>query len=134
MLLALNPKASQIRRSNLYFKLLDPALRFPSQELMKLTQKAEELDAELTSMETQITLAIAHLKNNSPAEALVALGRVSDCKWAKVRPAWRIIAANVFKQNGDTEKFLILSRGIKADELNRAERESLQLLFNFKLS
>ena len=102
---------------------------------MKLTQKAKGLDAELTSMETQITLAIAHLKNNSPAEALVALGRVSEWrKWAKVRPAWRIIAANVFKQNGDTEKFLILSRGIKADELNRAERESLQLLFNFKLS
>ena len=135
LLLALNPNASQIRRSNLYFKLLDPNLIFPSQELMKLTQKAKELDAELTSMETQITLAIAHLKNNSPAEALVALGRVSDWrKWAKVRPAWRIIAANVFKQNGDTEKFLILSRGIKADELNRAERESLQLLFNFKLS
>ena len=135
LLLALNPNASQIRRSNLYFKLLDPDLIFPSQELMKLTQKAKELDAELTSMETQITLAIAHLKNNSPAEALVALGRVSDWrKWAKVRPAWRIIAANVFKQNGDTEKFLILSRGIKANELNRAERESLQLLFNFKLS
>ena len=64
MLLALNPNASQIRRTNLYFKLLDPTLRFPSQELMKLTEKARKLDTELTSMETQITLALAHLKNN----------------------------------------------------------------------
>ena len=46
---------------------------------MKLTQKAKELDAELTSMETQITLAIAHLKNNS--------GRSSRCPWKSFRLA-----------------------------------------------
>ena len=133
-LITLNPNASQIRRSNLYFKLLDPSLQFPSQNLLKLTEKASTLNTQFSSIETQITLALAHLKNNSPSKALVALGKVSDWrKWEKVRPAWRIIAAQVFKTNGDTEKFLILSQGVTANELNRAERESLQLLFNFKI-
>jgi hypothetical protein len=133
-LLALNPDATQIQRSNLYLKLLNPDLIFPSQELIKLTEKAKEYDSEISTLESKITLALAHLKNNSAGDALVALGKVKDWrKWESVRSAWKIIAAHVFKINGDTEKFLILSQGVKANELNRAERESLQLLFNFKI-
>ena len=40
LLLALNPNASQIRRSNLYFKLLDPNSSFPSQELHEINAKS----------------------------------------------------------------------------------------------
>ena len=134
ILLSINPDATKIRRSNLYFRLLDPALAFPSQEQIQLTEEAKKYDLQFSTMESRITLALAYLKNNSAADALVALGKVNNWReWEKVRPAWRIIAAQVFKQNGDTEKFLILSRGIKVDELNRAERESLQAIFNFKI-
>ena len=84
LLLSLNPNASQIRRSNLYLKLLDPNLTFPSQELIELTLKARQFDLEFSSVESQITLALAHLKNSSPADALVALGKISDWrKWEK---------------------------------------------------
>ena len=133
-LLALNPDATQIQRSNLYLKLLNPDLIFPSQELIKLTEKAKEYDSDFSTLESKITLALAHLKNNSAGDALVALGKVNDWrKWESVRSAWKIIAAHVFKINGDTEKFLILNQGVKANELNRAERESLEQLFNFKI-
>ena len=134
ILLSLNPEATQIKRSNLYLKLLNPKLTFPSQKLIELTEKAQAYDSELSTLESKITLALAHIKNNSAGDALVALGKVNDWrKWESVRSAWKIIAAHVFKINGDTEKFLILSQGVKANELNRAERESLQLLFNFKI-
>ncbi|NCV19949.1 MAG: hypothetical protein EBW42_14625, partial [Rhodobacterales bacterium] len=104
------------------------------QELIKLTEKAKEYDSDFSTLESKITLALAHLKNNSAGDALVALGKVNDWrKWESVRSAWKIIAAHVFKINGDTEKFLILNQGVKANELNRAERESLEQLFNFKI-
>ena len=134
ILLSLNPDAKQIKRSNLYFKLLSPELVFPSQELIKLIEKAEKYDSEFSTMETKITLALAHLKNNSAGDALVALGKVNEWrKWESVRSAWKVIAAHIFKINGDTEKFLILSQSIQPNQLNRAEKESLQLLFNFKI-
>ena len=92
-----------------------------------------EYDSEFSTLESQITLALAHLKNNSAGDALVALGKLNNWrKWASVRAAWKIIAAQVFKLNGDTEKFLILSKGINTKELNRAE-ESPATAFNFKI-
>ena len=85
-------------------------------------------------MESKITLALAHLKNNSAGDALVALGKVNEWrKWESVRSAWKVLASHIFKLNGDTEKFLILSQCIQPNQLNRAEKESLQLLFNFKI-
>ena len=133
-MLSLNPEATQIKRSNLYLKLLSPQLTFPSQKLIELTKKAQVYDSDFSTLESKITLALAHLKNNSAGDALVALGKVNEWrKWESVRPAWKIIAAHVFKINGDTEKFLILSQDVKSNELNRAEKESLQTLFNFKV-
>ena len=85
-------------------------------------------------METQITLALAYLKSNSPSEALVALGKVNDWrKWEKARSPWKLIASQVFKLNGDTEKFLILQQKVQLNELNQAEKESLEQIFNIKL-
>ena len=134
ILLQTSPHAPQIQRSNLYFKLLDPGLRFPSQKLIELTNQAKSLDTFASTMETQITLALAYLKSNSPSEALVALGKVNDWrKWEKARSPWKLIASQVFKLNGDTEKFLILQQKVQLNELNKAEKESLEQIFNIKL-
>ena len=134
ILLQTSPNAPKIKRSNLYFNLLDPTLRFPSQRLIELTNQAKSLDTLASSMETQITLALAYLKSNSPSEALVALGKVNDWrKWENVRSPWKLIASQVFKLNGDTEKFLILQQKVQVNELNQAEKESLEQIFNIKL-
>ena len=134
ILLQTSPNAPHIQRSNLYFKLLDPGLRFPSQKLIELTNQAKSLDTFASTMETQITLALAYLKSNSPSEALVALGKVNDWrKWEKARSPWKLIASQVFKLNGDTEKFLILQQKVQLNELNQAEKESLEQIFNIKL-
>ena len=134
ILLQTSPNAPKIKRSNLYFNLLDPTLRFPSQRLIELTNQAKSLDTLASSMETQITLALAYLKSNSPSEALVALGKVNDWrKWENARSPWKLIASQVFKLNGDTEKFLILQQKVQVNELNQAEKESLEQIFNIKL-
>ena len=134
ILLQTSPNAPKIKRSNLYFNLLDPTLRFPSQRLIELTNQAKSLDTFASSMETQITLALAYLKSNSPSEALVALGKVNDWrKWENARSPWKLIASQVFKLNGDTEKFLILQQKVQVNELNQAEKESLEQIFNIKL-
>ena len=134
ILLQTSPNAPKIKRSNLYFNLLDPTLRFPSQRLIELTNQAKSLDTLASSMETQITLALAYLKSNSPSEALVALGKVNDWrKWENARSPWKLIASQVFKLNGDTEKFLILQQKVQVNELNQTEKESLEQIFNIKL-
>jgi hypothetical protein len=134
ILLQSSPDAPQIKRSNLYFKLLDPTIRFPSQRLIELTNQAKSSDAFASTMETQITLALAHLKSNSPSEALVALGKVNDWRrWETARSPWKLIASHVFKLNGDTEKFLILQQKVQLNELNQAEKESLEQIFKIKL-
>ena len=46
-----------------------------------------------------------------------------------MRHAWRIIASEVYNANHETEKALLVSKGVDFEKIDRAERNSLQKLF-----
>lgn len=119
-----------LKISTLYVKLLNPSLASPSSELKKIIDQAEEL-AETTSIkQARITHSLGHLRNNDPTKAIVALGPVEDWRsWTKERAAWTFIASEVYRQNKDVEKAMILSGSIDFSNMDRAEAESLQSLF-----
>ena len=124
-------KDTVFKRTNLYFELLDPLLPSPSEKLNNLLSKAVlNFKENQHSTQNKLILALAHLRNQSPDEALVAIGATRDWrKWQDTRPAWAFIAAQVFLLNNDSEKGLVLSKNINFKTVSRAEKESLSLLF-----
>tara|TARA_B100001057_G_C22838141_1_gene945999 strand:+ start:426 stop:2213 length:1788 start_codon:yes stop_codon:yes gene_type:complete len=121
--------------SYLYFELLNPQLPSPSQKLDQLIAEAKVFRSEQNTMRTRITLALAHLRNNSADLALVALGRAENWReWANTRSAWAFIAAQIFNLNHSSEKALVISSKIDFNKMDRAERESLNELFPRELS
>ena len=114
----------------LYFELLDPDLASPSKKLTDLLREAKAMHARRDSPQTRITLALAHLRNSSPDQALVALGKPENwTKWQGSRPAWAFICSQVLSLNHASEKALVVSRNIDFRKMDRAEKESLAKLF-----
>ena len=114
----------------LYFELLDPFLASPSQKLDFLLKEAKQNIILRDSPQTKITLALAHLRNRAPDQALVSLGPISQWRdWQNTRSAWTFISSQVFSLNNDSEKAMILLNSIDFTTLDRAEKESLSQLF-----
>ena len=114
----------------LYFELLDPFLASPSQKLDSLLNEAKQNVNLRDSPQTRITLALAHLRNRAPDQALVSLGPINQWRnWQNTRSAWRFISSQVFSLNNDSEKSTILLNSIDFSNLDRAEKESLAQLF-----
>ena len=82
------------------------------------------------SIQNRIILALAHLRNQSADKALVALESSNDWrKWGNSRPAWALIASEVYKLNYDTEKSLVINRNINQEAISKAEKESFKKIF-----
>ena len=115
----------------LYFQLLDPLLPSPSEKLNNLLKHAlKNYELNNNSIQNRIILALAHLRNQSADKALVALGSSNDWrKWGNSRPAWALIASEVYKLNFDTEKSLIIIRNINQEAISKAEKESFKKIF-----
>ena len=120
----------ELENAYLYFSLLDPDLLPSSRELTDLIEQAEEQYSLHYNSNTQITLALAHLRNQDPSNALVALGEPKEWrKWGRERSAWALVAAKVYYLNHDTEKGDILLTGVDLGRMDKAEKESLLKLF-----
>lgn len=120
----------ELENAYLYFSLLDPDLLPSSRELTDLIEQAEEQYSLHYNSNTQITLALAHLRNQDPSNALVALGENKEWrKWGRERSAWALVAAKVYYLNHDTEKGDILLTGVDFGRMDKAEKESLLKLF-----
>ena len=114
----------------LYFKLLDSNLPSPSSQMTDLVTQAITQFSNWQTKQSQITLALAHLRNGAPDLALVALGRPEDWrKWGNERPAWAFICSQVYSQNHASEKAILLNKKVQFEKMDLAERESLQSLF-----
>ena len=122
---------SAFAHSFLYFELLDPNLPTPSKKLNSLLQEAEKVyNLNNASFESKIILALAHLRNQEPDRAIVAIGPTRDWRlWRATRPAWSFIASQVFKLRTKTEKYLLLKTNLNLNSLSRAEAESFEILF-----
>ena len=112
-----------------YLKLLNPDLITPSQELNILIGETKKYASETNLPQTKISLALAHLRNNSPDQSLVAIGNEKIGVYADTRPAWCFIVSQVFRLNNDTEKALLLLKNINLEGMDYAEKQSLQELF-----
>ena len=120
----------ELENAYLYFSLLDPDLFPSSRELTDFIEQAEKQYSLHYNSSTQITLSLAHLRNQDPSNALVALGEPWDWrKWGRERSAWAFIAAKVYYLNHDTEKGDILLTGVDFERMDKAEKESLLKLF-----
>ena len=90
----------------------------------------ENYDKNSASFQNKIILALAHLRNQEPDKAFVAIGPTKEWrKWSETRPPWTFIASHIFKLNNDTEKYLVLERNLSFDSFSRAETESFKVLF-----
>ena len=117
-------------QSYLYFELLDPFLPAPSQKLDSLLEEAKSNLIKTENMQSRISLALAHLRNRSPDQALIALGPIENWRnWQASRPAWTFISSQIFQFNHDSEKAMILQKTIDFSQIDRAEKESLAQLF-----
>jgi len=120
----------ELENAYLYFSLLNPDLFPSSPELTDLIEQAEEQYSLHYNSNTQITLALAYLRNQDPSNALVALGEPEEWrKWGRERSAWALVAAKVYYLNYDTEKGDILLTGVDFERMDKAEKESLLKLF-----
>ena len=116
--------------SSTYLKLLNPQLPSPSNALNDLIEEAEALSLRTNLPQARITLALGHLLNQTPDQALVALGSPADWRnWASTRGSWSFLASQIYRLNKDSEKALVLSKGVNFAKMDRAEKESLQALF-----
>ena len=114
----------------LYFELLNPLIHSPSLELSRLIEEAKTLRQKRDSPQTRIILALAHLRNQAPDQALVALGSPGNWRmWQGSRSAWAFICTQVLRLNHDSEKAFVISENIDFKKMDRAERESLGKLF-----
>ncbi|MED5282079.1 MAG: hypothetical protein VYA10_11405 [Verrucomicrobiota bacterium] len=116
--------------SLLYLRLLDPSLPSPSKELTGLVAEAQKEFLSSNSNQIQITLALAHLRNQSPDQALVALGEPNNWrKWLNSRTAWAFIASQIYRLNHESEKALALKQNLEFSQMDKAELTSLSQLF-----
>lgn len=128
---AMRKQDPELENAYLYFRLLDDQLFPSSSKLDNLITLAEEGHNNYGNHYTQISLALAHLRNDDPSQALVSLGNPKDWrKWASQRPAWAFIASQIYKKNHDSEKASILQQQVDFSQMDKAERESLQKLFS----
>ena len=74
----ISPEDPTLQISSTYLKLLNPQLPSPSNALNDLIEKAESLSLRSNLPQARITLALGHLRNQAPDQALVALGRPAD--------------------------------------------------------
>jgi len=120
----------ELENAYLYFSLLDPDLFPSSTEMTDLMEQAEEQYSLHYNFNTKITLALAHIRNQDPSNALVALGEPKEWrKWGSGRSAWALIASKVYYLNHDTEKGDILLTSVDFEKMDKAEKESLVKLF-----
>lgn len=121
---------SAFSETHLYLELLNPLLPSPSVELSDLIEEAKTLRQKHDSLQTRIILTLAHLRNQAPDQALVALGNPEDWRmWHGSRPAWAFICAQTLRLNHDSEKAFVISENIDFTKMDRAEGESLNNLF-----
>ena len=114
----------------LYLKALDPSTDITSSQINEWIVEAKKLLNIEQSWQNKITLALLYLRDNSPDKALVTLGEPKDWRqWSKLRHAWRIIASEVYNANYETEKALLVSKGVDVEQIDQAEKNSLQKLF-----
>ena len=123
-----------LKNAFLYFKLLDTKLPSPSKQMTDLVSQAISQNSNWQTKQSQITLALAHLRNGSPDLALVALGRAENWrKWGSERPAWAYICSQVYAQNHASEKAILLKKKAGFEKMDFAERNSLKSLFTKNL-
>ena len=126
----ISPEDSSLQVSSLYLKLLNPDLPSPSNTLNGLIEEAKSMSLNTNLNQAQITLALGHIRNKSPDQALVALGRPEDWrKWRNTRGAWSFIASQIYRLNNDTEKALVVKEKVNFATMDHAEKESLKTLF-----
>jgi hypothetical protein len=119
-----------LENAYLYFSLLDEHLFPSSSKLDNLITLAQEHYMNYGNQYTQISLALAHLRNDDPSQALVSLGNPQNWRrWASQRAAWAFIASQIYKMNHESEKASILRQQVDFAKMDKAERESLQKLF-----
>ena len=126
----ISPEDATLKISSTYLKLLNPQLPSPSNALNDLIKEAKSLSLRTNLPQARITLALGHLRNQEPDQALVALGHPADWRnWASTRGSWSFLASQIYRLNKDSEKALVLSKGVNFAKMDRAEKESLQALF-----
>ena len=126
----INPEDSSLSISNIYLKLLNPQLPSPSNALNELIDEAKSMSERTNLPQARITLALGHLRNDAPDKSLVALGKPEDWRqWANSRGAWSFLASQIYRLNKDSEKSMVLGKGVNFAQMDRAEKESLQALF-----
>jgi hypothetical protein len=126
----ISPEDPALRSSYLYLQLLNPGLPSPSNTLNNLIKEAQSITDRTNLPQARITLALGHLRNQAPDQALVVLGRPEDWRqWADTRGAWSFLASQIYRLNKDSEKSVVLGKKVNFAAMDRAERESLQALF-----
>jgi hypothetical protein len=119
---------TNLQNAELYFELLDPSAS--KIKISDLVDQANRLLTENNSREFRITAALAHLRNEEPDKALVALGHIAGWQtWRETRPAWILICTQVLRQNHDTQTAIRLESNITKDNIGLAERKALRSLF-----
>ena len=127
-LLQIHSKDSKLQNAERYFELLDPSVS--KNKILDLVDKANRLLTDNHDRSFRITAALAHLRNEEPDKALVALGDISDWRtWRETRPAWILICSQVLRQNQDTQTAIRLESSITKDSIGLAERKALSSLF-----
>ena len=126
----ISPDDPTLHISSLYLKLLNPQLPSPSNQLNELLEEAKSMTERTSLLHARITLALGHLRNDAPDQALVALGRPENWRqWTNTRGAWSFLASQIYRLNKDSEKAMVLSKEVNFARMDRAEKESLQALF-----
>mgnify|MGYP001581171158 FL=1 len=130
---AMRKQDPELENAYLYFRLLDDQLFPSSPKLNKLVKLAQENHEYYGNRYTQISLALAHLRNDDPSQALVCLGNPKNWReWGDQRSAWALIAAQIYQMNHDSEKASVLQQQVSFDRMDKAEKESLQRIFSYK--
>ena len=126
----ISPDDPTLHISTLYLQLLNPQLPSPSNQLNELLEEAKSMTERTSLLHARITLALGHLRNDAPDQALVALGRPENWRqWTNTRGAWSFLASQIYRLNKDSEKAMVLSKEVNFARMDRAEKESLQALF-----
>lgn len=124
-------QSPEMENAYLYFRLLDNELFPSSPELLNLLRQAEEQNKLYDNKYTQISLALAHLRNDDPSMALVSLGEGKEWRnWTQERPAWAYIASKIYLLNHDQEKADLIYKRVNFKKMDKAEKESLANLFS----
>lgn len=117
-----------LQNAGLYFDLLDTNIS--KSKIASIAKQASGLLSKHNEQSFRITAALAHLLNQEPDKALLALGEISDWhSFRETRPAWLFICAQTLRRNQDTQTAKRLESGIIPEKMDLAERHSLASLF-----